>query len=521
MKALLLSTVLFLLITVIFGQTSGLITHLPFNGNANDASEFGNHGTVYGATLTTDRFGNNNSAYSFDGIDDYIECLQPGPIGTNPRTITFWAKTDAVAKPNQSNVALSYGASSNSFNYGDRLEINLNAGANGLTLTVGGAYLTKEFDNTDANWHHYAIVFEGGTNKKMGDFKFYADGEPITNVTGSVDHGHTINTSATYNLTIGMLHAYGRHFKGDIDDIKIFDRALTDDEIKNSYSDLLAYYPFNGNANDLSGYNHHGTVNGATLTTDRFGNIDGAYEFDGINDFISIPQSPSLNIENELSISVWIKPTAFPTSGNMMILGKSNYTSATNYLLRIKPNGFLQFEYKTFANSSDNPLLLNQWNHVVVTSNTSNEKQVYVNNVLAAHTSQSSPFGLVSNPVTIGAASYNSEYFNGSIDDVKIYQKALSDADVAQLYNTISTQLPKFLNTQISYLVFNKTLLFENLHNLNEIISVSVFDIKGQQIMDIREITNPIDLGFLNKGIYFATVRKRDQSLETLKFIID
>ena len=53
--------------------TDGLIAYYPFNRNANDESENGNHGTVYGATLTTDRFGNPDSAYSFDGVDDYIE----------------------------------------------------------------------------------------------------------------------------------------------------------------------------------------------------------------------------------------------------------------------------------------------------------------------------------------------------------------------------------------------------------------------------------------------------------------
>jgi hypothetical protein len=57
-------------------QTSldtGLVRNYPFNGNANDVSPNLSHGTVYGATLTTDRFGNPNSAYSFNGISDYID----------------------------------------------------------------------------------------------------------------------------------------------------------------------------------------------------------------------------------------------------------------------------------------------------------------------------------------------------------------------------------------------------------------------------------------------------------------
>ena len=59
---------------------------------------------------------------------------------------------------------------------------------------------------------------------------------------------------------------------------------------------LVAYYPFNGNANDESGNGNDGTVIGATLTADRSGNPDSAYSFNGVNDYINVPHSSSLNI---------------------------------------------------------------------------------------------------------------------------------------------------------------------------------------------------------------------------------
>lgn len=492
----------------------------PFNGTANDSSGNSNHGTVHGATLTTDRFGNLNSAYSFDGTDDYISCLQPGPLGTSPRTITFWGKTDAAAKAVQSNAVLSYGASAGSGNYGDRLEINLNSGANGLTLTVGGAYLTKSFDNTDADWHHYAIVFEGGTDKKMSDFKLYADGQLLTTTAGSVDHGHTINTTGQYNLHIGQLHAYGRFFKGELDDIRIYSRALTDIEIKSSSLDLIAFYPFNGNANDSSGYGHHGTVNGATLAADRHGNPNRAYEFDGVNDVISIPHSSILNADSELSVSVWVKPASFPSSGSAMILGKSNYSNKTNYLLRIKPNGYLQFEYKTFANTSDNPLHLNQWNHIVVTASSTDVKKVYVNNVLATHTTANSPYGLVTNTLTIGAAGYSSEYYKGSIDDLRIYKTELMVSDVNHLFNNITTQIKPNTKNSNSCHIVNNTLFFNDTQNLNEIKRISIYDVSGRRVFSTNYITESIELNNLRKGIYFLTVEKNESPISTLKFMI-
>ncbi|RKY55315.1 MAG: hypothetical protein DRP89_03575, partial [Candidatus Neomarinimicrobiota bacterium] len=75
-----------------YAQNNGLVAYYPFNGNANDESGNGNDGTVNGATLTTDRFGNENSAYSFDGVDDYI-MVQDSPelqFGTNDFTIALW-----------------------------------------------------------------------------------------------------------------------------------------------------------------------------------------------------------------------------------------------------------------------------------------------------------------------------------------------------------------------------------------------------------------------------------------------
>jgi len=71
---------------------------------------------------------------------------------------------------------------------------------------------------------------------------------------------------------------------------------------------LVAYYPFNGNANDESGNGNNGTVYGATLSNDRFGNIDSAYSFDGVDDYIDIMNSDELNFgEGDFTISSWLK----------------------------------------------------------------------------------------------------------------------------------------------------------------------------------------------------------------------
>ncbi len=217
-------------------KASNLIAYYPFSGNANDESGNANNGTVSGATLTPDRFGNSDSAYSFNGTNNYIQCLSPGPIGSSPRTISFWAKTSLLPSVH-SNVVLSYGGDAGSFNYGDRIEISLNSNNRyGLVLSLGGGILIREFNNNDNNWHHYTVVFDGGVGKTLSDFKMYADGNLLTNTTYLTGDSYEVNTSNNYPIQIGNLPNSSRYFNGDIDEVKIFNKAITDTEVLNLYN---------------------------------------------------------------------------------------------------------------------------------------------------------------------------------------------------------------------------------------------------------------------------------------------
>ena len=102
-------------------------------------------------------------------------------------------------------------------------------------------------------------------------------------------------------------------------------RCVKDDSIPTTLNDcLVAYFPFNGNANDESGNSNNGIVNGATLTTDRFGNTNSAYSFDGIGNNISVPNSTSFNFQatNIFTLSYWIKPESISNSQAQIILCK-------------------------------------------------------------------------------------------------------------------------------------------------------------------------------------------------------
>jgi hypothetical protein len=104
-KSLLVLTVLFLSVSHLLAQvpsyvpTDGLVGWWPFNGNANDESGNGNDGVVNGATLTEDRFGNVDAAYSFDGVDDFIQVANDTLLnfGVNPSfSISLWYKISSL-----------------------------------------------------------------------------------------------------------------------------------------------------------------------------------------------------------------------------------------------------------------------------------------------------------------------------------------------------------------------------------------------------------------------------------------
>lgn len=119
---------------------------------------------------------------------------------------------------------------------------------------------------------------------------------------------------------------------------------------------LVAYYPFNGNADDESGNGNDGTVNGAILTTDRFGNQNSAYKFDGISNDIRIPDKPSQQIStNRISISAWITLEKDIPNTQWRVVNKQSY-GQTSWGLELYGNGYEggQGNNLTFHNSDGN-----------------------------------------------------------------------------------------------------------------------------------------------------------------------
>ena len=213
--------------------TSGLIGWWPFNGNANDESGNGNNGSVDGATLTTDRGGNVNSAYYFDGVDDYISSTPVGlPIGNTARTISCWFTTTASAiptsqYPNWQNIT-GYGSPYG----GPVIFIQSVEAPTGQGYFQSGSWNNEIYSYNPLNngvWHNMVTTYDGSGTPVM----MYIDGV-LNSSTGAL----TLGTASSY-FGIGNASFANIPFRGNIDDVGLWNRALTPTEIFALYNDYI------------------------------------------------------------------------------------------------------------------------------------------------------------------------------------------------------------------------------------------------------------------------------------------
>ena len=207
---------------------------------------------------------------------------------------------------------------------------------------------------------------------------------------------------------------------------------------------LVACYPFDGSASDISGNGNHGTVHGAVLVEDRLGKASSAYQFNGVDNYIEVSDSDSLDIQKDITITGWVKVNAYTSSPWLGIINKADDDSNDTFEVVINNGGrYLHFPLmfegsgRLTYNSSNNLFGVGEWHFFGVTYNGTNV-YIYIDGVLnKSYVAPNQNLNQNSHNLIIGAereAVNGPHYLNGILDEIRIYNRSLSEKEIVSLY---------------------------------------------------------------------------------------
>ena len=188
-------------------------------------------------------------------------------------------------------------------------------------------------------------------------------------------------------------------------------------------------------AADASGNGNTGTlVNGPVWTAGLNGN---ALDLDGVNDYVNVTSSGTVNLTKNLTLAAWIRPDS-ATGTTRTIIGKVTDANDKQFQLSLSTTGSVQFDYEKSGNNymlSGGLVTAGTWQHVAVTVDGSLNVKIYLNGTQVATGTAPAETTATANPITLGraAGTYNSLYYGGLLDDARIYGSALSAGDIADL----------------------------------------------------------------------------------------
>ena len=204
-------------------------------------------------------------------------------------------------------------------------------------------------------------------------------------------------------------------------------------EVEAAPSGLVAAYSFNAGSGssvvDDSGSNNAGTVSGATWSS--AGKYGHALLFDGVNDLVTIPSSSSIDLKGRMTLEAWVQPNALGSTWRSVLVKER--PNSLNYALYAHTGGGGP-SGRVYVRSRDRyspggPIAANAWSHLAATYDGS-ALRLYVNGVVVTSLAVSGPIARSTNPLRIGGNSIWGEWFSGLIDEVRIYNRALTAAEI-------------------------------------------------------------------------------------------
>lgn len=288
---------------------------------------------------------------------------------------------------------------------------------------------------------------------------------------------------------------------------------------------LIAFYPFDGDANDYSGNNNNGTVYGATLTADRFNVANKAYDFDGINDYIQVPGSPSFDLieqTNMVTITAWINIRAWYQNWSHFMMFERHRASDDNgwgFAILKQPAQCSIFypQDMALADTIGFQPAFNTWYHVAVSWNKTidDSARMYINGVKRKtfKVNYSALTSTNNGNVYIGRSIIGiDEYSNGKIDELGVYRRVLTDQEIMNIYlgtppSTVGIAKNQPGTTQIAAYPnpLSGSLYIET---NGKSARYTIADLMGQIVMqgDLTGTATKVDVSCLPEATYLLTV---------------
>ncbi|MBI2049589.1 LamG domain-containing protein [Candidatus Roizmanbacteria bacterium] len=436
----------------------GPVGHWKFDEGSGDtiSDSSGNNttGALNGATWDAGKVGSN--ALQFDGVDDYVDMGSSLNMGRGDITVAAWVKTPSsfwtngtyrVVAGKASTVA--YSTINNSdgwaFLFGNNGRLSFALPGVSPSNSAGASFAPN-------TWYHVASSYDAS----LDTVTFYVDGLPLGSPVSMTDVGNLNNMNS---FVIGREADGGRAINAVIDDVRVYNRVLSSSEVSDLANPLpVGHYRFDESSgqivSDSSPSENDGT-RGAFFSSELDdpisveGKIGGALDFDGVDDYVNIPRNIAIEPSGAITVAAWVKWDNPASSNFGKVVTKSNITNdAPFYSYEISQGGIagaMRFSiningvnYKT----GDVSIPLISWHHVAGTwSLASQTLRFYLDGKeVPAASKPGLPMGTITyfdTPLTIGASGNTqaNTWFDGKIDDVRIYNSELSPQEISDLVN--------------------------------------------------------------------------------------